>query len=263
MGVSGAAVATVLAQIIALMFQFWRFSDKSKLLHFRRGIYRLKKDLVAGIFSIGLSPFLMNAASCLVVIVINQGLQKHGGDLAIGAYGIINRLAFLFIMIVIGINQGMQPIVGYNYGANRYDRVIEVLKKTVVFATAVTTCGFLVGILIPRLAVSIFTSDQDLISIAAEGLRLSLLFFPLLGFQMVSGIFFQSIGKVKKAIFMSLTRQLIFLVPLLLVLPNILGTVGVWWSLAMADLISSVVAFILLTGMVRKLKMEHNTLSNG
>ncbi len=256
MGIKGAAIATVIAQVVALTFQIWKFSNKGELLHFRRGIYKLKKSIITDIFSIGLSPFLMNLAACLVVILINFGLKNHGGDLAIGAYGIINRFAFLFIMVVVGINQGMQPIVGYNYGAKLNDRVLDVLKKTIIFATLITTAGFIMGQLFPRAVVSLFTPDEELIRIASEGLRIVVLFFPIIGFQMVSGIFFQSIGKVNKAIFMSLTRQVLFLVPLLLIFPNVFGTKGVWWSMATADFSSSIVASILIIGQIRILLKE-------
>jgi Na+-driven multidrug efflux pump len=180
-------------------------------------------------------------------------LKNHGGDLAIGAYGIINRFSFLFLMTVFGLNQGMQPIAGYNFGAKRNDRVLEVLKKTIIAATLVTTVGFCCGELFPRTVVSIFTSDEELINIASEGLRIVVLFFPIVGFQIVSGTFFQSIGKVKRAIFLSLTRQVLFMIPLLLIFPNIFGTKGVWWSIAMADFSSSIVALILLIGQIRLL----------
>jgi putative MATE family efflux protein len=259
MGIKGAAIATVIAQIVALLFQIWKLNNKEELLHFRRGIYKLKKSIITDIFSIGLSPFLMNLAACLVVILINYGLKNHGGDLAIGAYGIINRFAFLFIMVVFGLNQGMQPIVGYNFGAKLNDRVLEVLKKTIILATLITTAGFFLGVLFPRTVVSLFTPDEELINIASEGLRIVVLFFPIIGFQMVSGIFFQSIGKVNRAIFMSLTRQVLFLIPLLLIFPNLFGTKGVWWSMATADFSSSIVASILLIGQIRLLlkdKME-------
>jgi putative MATE family efflux protein len=253
MGIKGAAIATVIAQVVALLFQIWKFTDKEELLHFRRGIYKLNKRIVIDIFSIGLSPFLINLAACLVVILINYGLKNHGGDLAIGAYGIINRFSFLFLMTVFGLNQGMQPIAGYNFGAKRNDRVLEVLKKTIIAATLVTTVGFCCGELFPRTVVSIFTSDEELINIASEGLRIVVLFFPIVGFQIVSGTFFQSIGKVKRAIFLSLTRQVLFLIPLLLILPNFFGTKGVWWSIAMADFSSSIVALVLLIGQIRLL----------
>lgn len=258
-GIRGAAIATVLAQIISLVWQLRILSDERELLHFRRGIYRLKRKIVRNIIAIGMSPFLMNLAACFIVILINKGLKQYGGDLAIGAFGIVNRLAFFFVMIVMGINQGMQPIAGYNFGARQFDRVLRVLKLTVIGATAVTSCGFIIGEFLPRVAVSLFTSDAELIRIAAEGMRLAFIFFPIIGFQMVSTNFFQSIGMAGKAIFLSLTRQLLFLLPGLIFLPRFFelhtawdGSWGVWCAMPLSDLLASVVAFILLTRELRR-----------
>lgn len=189
MGIRGAAVATILAQIIALMWQFRLFSNRDELLHFHRGIFRLKRKIVFDSLAIGMSPFLMNVAACFIVILINQGLKRYGGDLAIGAFGIVNRLVYIVVMIVMGLNQGMQPIAGYNYGARLYPRVTKVLKLTIVYATAVTTFGFVVGMAVPRLVVSIFTSDAELIDLSARGLRIIVMFFPIIGFQMVTANF--------------------------------------------------------------------------
>ena len=246
MGIRGAAIATVIAQTTALIWQLIQYNKKDELIHFKKGIYKLNKNIISGIISIGMSPFFMNVASCLVVVLINKALIRNGGDLAVGAYGIINRIAFIFLMIVMGITQGMQPIAGYNYGARRYDRVTEVLRKTIIFATLITTAGFLIAELIPRSVASIFTTDETLIDLAANGMKIVLLFFPIVGFQVVTTIFFQSIGMAKKSIFLSLTRQLLFLLPGVLILPNILGTKGVWWSMALSDLISTFTALVLL-----------------
>lgn len=245
-GIQGAAIATVLAQIISLIWLIKLFSNKNELIHFHKGIFRLKKRIVTASLSIGLSPFLMNLAATFVVILINQGLKRHGGDLAIGAYGIVNRLAFLFLMIVMGLTQGMQPIAGYNFGAKQYKRVTEVLKLTIYAATIVTTVGFIMGMFFPRIAVSIFTTDKELINLASEGLRIVLLCFPIVGFQMVTSNFFQSIGMAGKAIFLSLTRQVLFLIPLLLILPRFMGSMGVWLSMPIADLVACIVAAIML-----------------
>ena len=212
-GIRGAASATIIAQVISLAWQFHTFLDKRELIHIQRGIFKLKRKIVVNSISIGMAPFLMNLASCFIVILINLGLKKHGGDLAIGAYGIVNRIAFLFIMIVLGFNQGMQPIAGYNYGARLYGRVIEVLKKTIFLATCATTAGFLISELIPGLVVNIFTTDHELTAIAARGLKIVLMFYPIVGFQMVTSNFFQCIGMAKKAIFLSVTRQCLFLIP--------------------------------------------------
>ena len=192
-GIRGAAIATVSAQVIALLWQLKQFNNANELLHFRRGIFRLKRKIVFDSLAIGMSPFLMNLAACLIVILINQGLKKYGGDLAIGAFGIVNRLVFIVVMIVMGLNQGMQPIAGYNFGAKLYDRVNKVLKLTIIYATCVTTFGFLVGMLAPNLVVGIFTSDAELTELSATGLRITVMFFPIIGFQMVTSNFFQSI----------------------------------------------------------------------
>ena len=245
-GIRGAAIATVIAQIVSLIWQFKILTDKNELLHLRRGIYHLQSKIVKNMIAIGLSPFCMNVASCFIVIFINQGLKEYDGDLAIGAYGIVNRLMFICVMIVMGITQGMQPIAGYNYGAQQYHRVNEVLKLAIWGATAVTTFTFLIGELIPELTVSIFTTDEGLISRAAEGFRIAVLVFPIVGFQMVTSNFFQSIGMANKAIFLSLTRQLLFLLPCLIILPTFMGAAGIWWSMPASDLAASIVAAVLL-----------------
>jgi len=255
-GIQGAAIATVVAQVLALLWLIKLFMNKNELIHFHKGIFRLKKSIVTASLSIGMSPFLMNLAATVVVLLINQGLKEYGGDLAIGAYGIVNRLVFLFLMIVMGLNQGMQPIAGYNFGAQLYPRVTKVLKLTIYIATGVTTAGFLMGMLVPRLAVSIFTSDTEMIDLAAQGLRLVVIFFPIVGFQIVTSNFFQSIGMAKKAIFLSLTRQVLFLIPCLIILPRFFGAIGVWVSMPIADFVASVVAAIMLWRQFRIFKMK-------
>ena len=258
-GIRGAAIATVLAQILALVWQFRIFSDRNELLHFRRGIYRLKGKIVRNVLAIGMSPFLMNLAACFIVILINKGLKEYGGDLNIGAYGIVNRLGFFFVMIVMGINQGMQPIAGYNYGARQFDRVDRVLKLTIIGATCVTTLGFLIG----ELAVSVFTDDPELVRLSAEGMRIVFFCFPIIGFQMVTTNFFQSIGMAGKAIFLSLSRQLLFLMPGLIFLPRIFdeltpwdGSWGVWCSMPLSDFLASLVAGVMLFYQFRKFKAK-------
>ena len=259
-GIRGAAIATVLAQVISLVWQFRLLSDSSELLHFHRGIYRPRKRIVKEILAIGMSPFLMNVTACFIVILINKGLKEHGGDLMIGAYGIVNRLAFFFVMIVMGLNQGMQPIAGYNFGARQYDRLMHVLKLTVIGATCVTSLGFLLGELLPHWAVAVFTTDEELIRLAAEGMRIVFLCFPIIGFQMVTTNFFQSIGMAPKAIFLSLSRQLLFLLPGLLFLPDILagmgynGSWGVWCSMPLSDLLASLVAALMLLRELRRFR---------
>lgn len=255
-GIRGAAIATITAQVIVLMWQFRLFSNKEELLHFHKGIFRLKRKIVFDSLAIGLSPFLMNMAACFIVIVVNQGLKKYGGDLAIGAFGIVNRLVFIIVMIVMGFNQGMQPIAGYNYGARQYQRVNKVLKLTIIYATAVTTFGFLVGMLIPELTVSIFTNDAELTALSARGLRITVIFFPIIGFQMVTSNFFQSIGMAGKAIFLSLSRQLLILLPCLLILPRFFGEWGVWYSMPVSDILASLIAATMLVSQFRKFKEQ-------
>lgn len=253
-GIRGAAIATILAQMISLSWQLKVFSNKDELLYFHRGIFRLKRKIVTSSLAIGMSPFMMNVAACFIVILINQGLKRHGGDMAIGAFGIVNRLVFVVVMIVMGFNQGMQPIAGYNFGARLYQRVTKVLKITIGYATAVTTFGFLVGMLMPDLVVGIFTSDEELIALSARGLRITVMFFPIIGFQMVAANFFQSIGMAGKAIFLSLSRQLLILLPLLLILPTFYGVDGVWYSMPASDFLASLIAAVMLWWQFRQFK---------
>ena len=245
-GIKGAAWATVISQTISLLFQLVHFAKPQSLLHFQRGIYRLRGEIVRGILSIGLSPFLMNLCSCLIVILINRGLKEHGGDMAIGAYGIVNRIAFLFVMIILGFNQGMQPIAGYNYGARLYPRVLQVTRLTMLCGVGVATLGFLLCEFMPEWIVRMFTTDADLIAKSVYGLRIVFAAFPLVGFQMVSTNFFLSIGMSKKAIFLSLTRQMLFLLPGLLILPPLLGTLGVWISMPISDTVAFLATAVLL-----------------
>lgn len=253
-GIRGAAIATILAQVISLAWQLRHFSRRDSFLHFTRGIFGLRRDIVGSMLAIGLAPFLMNVCACFVVILINKSLKTYGGDLAIGAYGIVNRLSFLFIMIVMGFNQGMQPIAGYNFGAGQFDRLVRVLRYTLCCALCVTTFGFLVCQLFPRQMIYLFTTHPDLVRIGVEGLHVALLVFPLVGVQMVTSSFFQALGMARKAIFLSLTRQLLFLIPCLLVLPPLYGTMGVWASIPVADFVAAVVAAFMLRAQLRRLR---------
>ena len=253
-GIKGAAWATIIAQTSALIWITRIFSDKNLVIHFKKGIFKLKSRIVKDVISIGMSPFFMNTAACLIVILINQGLQRHGGDLAIGAYGIVNRISFVFVMIVMGLNQGMQPIAGYNFGAREFQRVDRVLKLTIFCATAIMTLGFLVAELFPRQLVMIFTTDEELIQHSISGMRIVFMMFPIIGFQMVTSNFFQSVGMAGKAIFLSLTRQLLFLLPCLLILPHFFQTNGIWMSMPVADALSSIVSFFMLYSQIKKFK---------
>lgn len=255
-GIEGAAWATILSQAVSLMVQLKLFSRKTELLHLRRGIYRLRFDIVRQCLAIGLSPFLMNSCACLVVLFINNRLKDYGGDMAIGAYGIVNRVIFLFVTIVIGLVHGMQPIAGYNWGAHKNDRVWQVLRYTIAMATGVTILAWLVGELVPGQVIRIFGSGQELTEKAVTAFRLMVAVFPLVGAQIVIGNFFQSIGHAGKSIFLSLTRQLLFLIPCLALLPPRLGLDGVWLSMPVSDSLSFFTAAGMLIYLIRKVKHE-------
>lgn len=252
MGIRGAALATVICQLAALAYTVWFFFDKRNFLHFPRPVFQINWRIARQSMAIGMGPFLMNVAACIVAVFINQQLRKYGGDLAIGAYGIANRITFVFTMVVMGLNQGMQPIAGYNYGARQYSRVREVFRLTAAWAVAVTTLCFLVCELIPGLAVSIFTNDPTLEGFAVRGLRLMNCAFALVGFGMVTGNFFQSLGMVKTSIFLSLSRQLIFLVPLVYVLPLFLDDAGVWLAFPISDALSVIFSAYFIIRLFRK-----------
>ena len=256
LGIQGAAIATVLCQSMSLCYTMWYFLDEKKFLHLPRSLKVFKVDwkIAKDSLAIGLGPFLMNLASCVIVLFINQQMVKWGGDLALGAYGIVNRLCFVFVMIVFGFNQGMQPIAGYNFGARQYGRVREVYVRTALWATLVCTIGFLVSELFPGPAVSLFTSDPELHSIAERGLRLMNIVFPIVGFQMVTTNLFQCLGMVRKSIFLSLSRQLLFLLPCIYILPEVLESeIGVWYSFPISDAVSALITGILAIGLIRKL----------
>jgi putative MATE family efflux protein len=255
-GIQGAAIATVSAQLISLIWQIHIFRNKNELLHFHKGMFNPDFRIIKDMLAIGLSPFLMNVAACFIVILINNGMKKYSGDLAIGAFGIVNRVSFMFIMIVMGLNQGMQPIAGYNYGARQISRVMEVLKLTGFFATIVTTIAFLIGELIPGTVTRIFTTDNELIELSVYGLRITVMFFPLIGAQIVIANFFQSIGMAGKAIFLSLIRQVLILIPCLIILPRFLGLTGVWASLPVSDLVACIVSTIMIIYQIKKFKTE-------
>jgi putative MATE family efflux protein len=257
MGIRGAALATILSQTTALCWQIKQFSNPHELLHFKRGIYKLDWSIIKNILAIGVSPLAMNTCSCIIVIFINTALVKYGGDMAVGAYGIANRIGFLFFMIVMGINQGMQPIAGYNYGAMHFDRMLKVLKLSMVSATAIMAFGWLVGELMPYPCARLFTTDAELIEQAVKGIRLNMIAFPLIGSQAVITNFFQSIGKAKISIFLSLSRQMIFLLPLLVALPPMLGVDGVWLALPASDTVAFIVTWIIMIRYMHKFKLQH------
>ncbi len=272
-GIQGSAAATVISQFIAFLIALSHFCSKKSFLRFKREAFHFDWKIVGNILSIGLAPFLMNICASTVAAFVNTAMLRYGGtgihdivtrehgaaDLYVGAYGIVNRVALLFVMVVQGLNQGMQPIVGYNYGAKNYDRVRKAVFLTIGCGVAIATLGFLLGETIPHIIARGFVdsakggNEQLLVDIASQGLRLVLVMFPLVGFQIVVGGFFQYIGKAPLAIFVSLTRQLLFLLPMLWILPRSLGAYGVWISMPIADTASIILATILFVWQIRKI----------
>ena len=259
LGIAGVAWATVISMFVGMLFVMHHFIQDSSLIRLRKENIRLNKNIVLAIVSIGLSPFFMQVAASGVAVLLNTSLLKHGGDLAVGAYGILNSMLLIIIMTVVGLNQGTQPIIGYNYGAGNFLRVKDTFFYTVKVATIITSAGFIIGMFFPRQFASAFTSDKALLEIAENGIRLSLLAFPLVGFQVVAGNFFQSIGQAKKAIVQSLSRQIIFLVPGLLVFPALLGLNGVWIAMPVSDFLASLLSLYLLMGQIKIIRnMQEN-----
>ena len=259
-GIAGSAWATVIAQMLAVVVQWIHFSNKASFLRFRGEAFRFRWDIIKNIITVGMAPFMIQSCACVVVILVNNTLGQYGGDLSIGAYGIANRVAFLFTMVVMGFTQGMQPIVGYNYGARAYDRVLKTMWMTVGWSVATTTFGFLLCELFPYQVVRIFVSEDgsgsatELIEASARGLRILVLMLPLVGFNIVAGNLFQHIGKPKRAILLSVSRQMLFLVPLIYFLPRYMAADGVWYSIPIADLLSTLLAALLLFQQIHKLK---------
>ncbi len=260
-GIKGAAWATNIGQAVAAVWVLSHFISRKSLVHFDRSRSWLALKFVKNIYQIGLSPLLMNTCACFVVVLINKSLLEYGGEdgnTAIGAYGIINRTAMFFVMIVFGVTQGMQPILGYNYGARRWSRVTETLRKGIWIGAAITSVGFVITEIAPDLISNLFTTDLPMIETARSGFRISLLVFPLVGIQIIITNYFQSIGKPQLSIMLSLTRQLIFLVPLLYILPPFMGLNGVWGAMAGSDFIAFVMATATVVIMNRKFERKYS-----
>ncbi len=255
-GIRGAAFATVISQIVGSLVIFMHFMNKSNLIRFKKGIYRLRMNIVKDIFSIGMSPFVINLCVCLITIVINLRVVEYGGDYAVGAFGIINVIIMCMVLMTIGLAQGMQPIVGYNYGARQYDRVRSTFKLTVITATIVTTLGFLCAEIFPRQICLAFTNSEEIIGPAITGMRICIMFFPIIGFFMITSNFFQSIGKASLSIILALSRQTLFLLPGLVFMPMFLGLEGVWTAMATADVLSAVTAFVIYKIYINRLLPE-------
>lgn len=258
-GIRGAATATIMAQMIMLMWQLRLFSNKDELIHLSRSIIKLDVKIVKESLLVGLPQFLINLCACLVAAMMTRSLTTYGGDMAVGAFGICNRFILFIVMVVIGLNQGMQPIAGYNFGARRYDRVLGVLNKALIFGSVITLTGFVIGVFFPTPFVSVFAKDSpQLIKLSAHALSCMVMMFPIVGIQIVSTAFFQSIGYAPKSIFLSLTRQLIFLVPAIFILPHLYADPleGLWHAAPVADGLASVLAITLLVLQVKKFKKQ-------
>lgn len=258
-GIRGAATATIMAQVIMLMWQLRLFSNKDEMIHLSRSIIKLDVKIVKESLLVGLPQFLINLCACLVAAMMTRSLTTYGGDMAVGAFGICNRFILFIVMVVIGLNQGMQPIAGYNFGARRYDRVLGVLNKALIFGSIITLTGFVIGVFFPTPFVSVFAKDSpQLIKLSAHALSCMVMMFPIVGIQIVSTAFFQSIGYAPKSIFLSLTRQLIFLVPAIFILPHLYADPleGLWHAAPVADGLASVLAITLLVLQVKKFKKQ-------
>ena len=261
-GIRGAALATVTSQSLALCWQMRLFSNKHELLHLKKGIYKLKSVLVRNIVSIGISPFLMQTTSCVIVIFMNNQFVRYGGDMAVGAYSIANSMVMVFFMFVMGVTQGMQPIVGYNYGAQKYDRMMRCVWMAIAVATTILLAGWAVSMLFPRQIARMFTTDPTLLEMSARGIMLDMLVFFVVGSQAVITNYFQCIGKVRISIFLSLTRQLILLLPMAYVFPFFWGLDGVWYSMPVSDFLAFAFTIPIFMLHIRKFKSYGQTGNN-
>ena len=255
-GIRGAALATITSQSLALCWQMWLFSRPQELLHLERGIYRLKSDLVRNIVAIGISPFLMQTTSCVIVIFMNNQFVRYGGDMAVGAYSIANSMVMVFFMFVMGVTQGMQPIVGYNYGARKFDRMLRCVWLSIAVGTAILLVGWALSMLFPREIARIFTTDDTLLELSARGLKIDMLVFFVVASQAIITNFFQCIGKVRISIFLSLSRQLFLLLPMAYLFPLAYGLDGVWYSMPASDFIAFVLTIPVLMWYLKKLKKQ-------
>lgn len=253
MGIAGAALATILSQFFSMMVVIYHFTKGKSRLKLHSKNLKLSKAVVISIVSIGMSPFFMQVAASVVSVIANNSLKAYGGDIAIGAMTVINAIAIFFLMPIFGINQGTQPIVGYNYGAKEYGRVKQALKLAITAGVAVATTGFILTQFLTEPLVRIFNSDPELIAVATKGMRIFLSMLPLVGFQIISANYFQAVGKAPKAIFLSLLRQVLVLIPLLIILPKIFGLTGVWYAGPTADFVASLLTALFLFKELRHL----------
>jgi putative MATE family efflux protein len=256
-GVIGSALATVTTQIIVSGYIIYHFTIGRSNLKLHKCNIRLKVDLIKKIAAIGLSPFLLQMAASVVLFIFNSNLLHYGGEMAVAAMGVINRCAMMLLMPLFGINQGAQPIIGYNYGAKKYDRVKKTLKLAALSATMICIFGFIVVEVFSHQIMSLFNKDAELIEIGTHGIRIFLLMLPIVGIQIIITNYFQSIGKASKAILLSLTRQVLFLIPLVMILPVFLGLDGIWAAGPISDFSSALLAILFLNKEFRYLQSKH------
>lgn len=258
LGIIGSALATVLAQAVVAIWVFSYFLGSRAMLRLRIRHLKLDFPVVKGILSIGMSPFAMQLVASLITVMFNQSLGFYSGDLAIAAMGIINSIVMLIFMPVFGLNQGAQPIIGYNYGARHYDRVKTTLKLNVFWAMVIMVAGFLLTQIFPVPLMALFSrGDTELIGLGSEGLRLYLMMLPIIGFQVAAVNYFQATGQPRKSLFLSMSRQLIFLAPFILILPHFWGLAGIWLAGPASDLASSLLTAVWLVRDIRRLTRFH------
>ncbi|MCM1378107.1 MAG: MATE family efflux transporter [Prevotella sp.] len=257
-GIKGAAIATDISMTISALFVMNHFFSRSTVLHFNGDAWMYKPSLkvIGSIVSIGAAPSLVNAAACFINVIINKTLYINGGDIAVGAAGIFTSYTSLMTMVVVGICQGMQPIIGYNYGAGLLGRLRRTYWLAVGASTVIVTAGQLVGLTMPWHIARAFTFDGELIEQTVRCLHISMLAFTVVGFQVVSTTLFQSLGKAASSIFLSLARQVIFLIPLLLLLPDRYGLDGVWMSFPLSDLFATAVTVVMISLELSRLKSQ-------
>ncbi|ENZ00413.1 MATE efflux family protein [Clostridium thermobutyricum] len=260
LGVRGAAIATVISQFVATIWILYYFTKGQSSIKLKKENFKLKKYIVLSIFSIGISPCSMQIAACIVQVIANNSLKHYGGDLAIGAMTIVQSIGMIFLTPIFGLNQGSQPIIGYNFGAKKYKRVKTTVFYGAITATIIVTIGWLVVQLAPQLLIKIFNNDPELLEIAKNGLRIYLLFIPVIGLQIISSNYFQSVGKAKISMFLSLLRQVILLIPFMIILPRIFGLNGIWMAGAISDLLSAIITCCIFYNSLKKLNKENDNI---
>ncbi len=255
-GIRGAAIATDISMLVTATWVMSHFFNKNNTLHFARGSFKFNWPIIRGVLYIGMAPFLINVAGSGINAIINNTLVDYGGDNAVAAVVVFNRYVTVFVFIIIGICQGMQPIVGYNYGSGRYRRLFRTFWLAAGTAVCISTLGTLLGVFNPRPIAAMFMQDDEQIQCAINCLHITLMSFWIVGFQIVSTNFFQALGMAGKAVFLSLTRQIIFMIPLLFILPPVMGLDGVWTAFPISDMAASVTAAILLWVEMRHITHE-------